>query len=56
MTRGNDFDFKEKNMMLMIERLSTAKTQVTGAPDEDEAVLEERRGNSTERLEVSFQN
>ena len=50
MTRRKDFDFKEKkNMMLMEKSCSTAKTQVTGAPDEDEVVLEERRGNSTER-------
>ena len=43
-------------MMLMEKSCRTAETQVTGAPDEDEAVLEERRGNSTERLEANFQN
>ena len=29
-------------------------TKVTGAPDEDEAAVEERRGNSTERFEFNF--
>ena len=37
--------------VMMLAKRWTAKTKVTGAPDEDEAVLEERRGNSTERSE-----